>query len=116
MDNLPFMREVFNYGVPTAILFITGYGIYKTTIWLRDKIVEPVTRSHLELIDTLKLHMPKQTDTVNELLEENKKQTTTMSNISDNETRLLTKLTETQAIIIKAVEDDLKHKAKLENQ
>jgi hypothetical protein len=59
------VRDLFNYGVPTALLMIVLWALWRLTTWARDKVVEPVVKSHLELIDALKTHVPKQTDAIN---------------------------------------------------
>lgn len=58
------LRDLFNYGVPTGILVMLLWGIWKLSVWLRDNIAQPVVKAHLSLIATLQEHLPRQTDAI----------------------------------------------------
>ena len=68
-------KDAFNYGVPTALLAGFVLGLWRVLVWARDKVVEPVVKNHMELIDTLKTHMPRQTGAIEEQTAEIKGQT-----------------------------------------
>ncbi len=61
--------EVFNYGVPTGILFMAAFGLYRLILWAKEAIVGPITKSHIDLIEALREHLPKQQEAVNKMLE-----------------------------------------------
>jgi hypothetical protein len=51
-------RELFNYGLPTAMLSVMTYGLWKVAVWARVKVVEPVVTAHLRLIQTMQDTIP----------------------------------------------------------
>lgn len=54
------LKEWFNYGVPTALLAMICFGIWKVSNWAKIKVVEPVVKAHLELVEALKDAIPEQ--------------------------------------------------------
>lgn len=50
--------------------------IWKTAIWLRDHVVNPVVQNHLELIDALKRDLPVQTDATQRMAQGHKEHMT----------------------------------------
>ena len=68
-------QNLFNFGVPTAILLILLWGIWKIITWAKLVVVEPVVGSHLKLIDSLNEHLPKQTSSIEKLVKESETQT-----------------------------------------
>ena len=69
------IKEFFNYGVPTGVLLMILWAIWKVTTWAKKEVMLPLIKSHLELIEILKVHMPKQTEAISQLVEESAKQT-----------------------------------------
>jgi hypothetical protein len=55
-------RDFFNYGVPTGLLCVLMFGLWKIVLWAKKDVVKPVLDSHLKLIKTLNDHIPKQTE------------------------------------------------------
>ena len=50
--------KAFNFGLPTAILAVVCYALWKVASWAKEKVVEPIVASHLTLIATLKEEIP----------------------------------------------------------
>lgn len=50
-----------NYGLPTLLLGFCLYGLRGMVLWAKTTVVEPIVKSHLELINTMKDNIPKQT-------------------------------------------------------
>ena len=59
-------KDWFNYGVPTTLLVSLGWFVVRVALWARDNVAQPVVKAHLELIATLREHVPKQTAAVEE--------------------------------------------------
>ncbi len=58
MDDVT-VKDLFNYGVPTGILLIVLWAIWRILGWVKANVVEPVVKSHLDLINVLKENVPK---------------------------------------------------------
>ena len=49
-----------NFGLPTAILVVLCFALWRGGIWLTRTVVEPVVKSHLELVEVLSKRFPEQ--------------------------------------------------------
>lgn len=92
-------KDLFNYGSPTVMLAFVAYATWKIAGWMRTKVVEPIVKSHIELIDTLRLHLPRQSDSIDIQTVELKKQTALLQSHPE----LFTKVLENQSKIIDLV-------------
>lgn len=52
-------KDAFNYGLPTVLLSVLVWAIYKMSLYIKSKIVEPIVDSHLLLMKTLQDELPK---------------------------------------------------------
>lgn len=52
-------RDLFNYGVPTGVLLLLLYALWRMILWGREEVAKPVVKSHLDLISTLQSAIPK---------------------------------------------------------
>lgn len=66
-------REIFNYGVPTGLLLLVLWAIWRTGQWAKQEVVAPIVKSHLALIEMMMEHLPRQTDALDTLVNESKK-------------------------------------------
>lgn len=60
-------KEIFNYGLPTALLFIVGLAIWRVMVWAKAKVVEPVVDAHVRMMNTFSDQMPKQTSAIEKI-------------------------------------------------
>jgi hypothetical protein len=61
MDDVA-VKDLFNYGVPTGLLLLTMFGLWRMLLWAKTNVVEPVVRSHLALITSLTENVPRQSE------------------------------------------------------
>lgn len=62
-------KEAFNYGLPTVLLLFVLGGLWKIIVWGKTSVVEPLLKSHLELIETLKESLPITNQKLGEIVE-----------------------------------------------
>lgn len=62
MDLKELLKELFNYGLPTVLVFVGIYGIYRVSLWTKTNVVEPMVLSHLQLVRTLQVAITKQSE------------------------------------------------------
>ncbi len=89
--------EFFNYGVPTGVLIVLLLGIWRLVLWGRAHVLEPIVRSHLELIDTFTEHLPKLAET----LENQSKEIGRQTDILEKMNQLMEKVIVNQSDILK---------------
>ncbi len=82
------VRDIFNFGVPTAILLMLMYGLWKMAMWFKESVVEPVVKSHLKLIETLNEHIPKQTEAIYRQSEVLEKRTALFAALAENQKQI----------------------------
>ncbi len=92
--------------VVVVILGLVGIGLWRMAIWVRDEILKPAAAAHLELIKSLKEHIPKQTEAIDSQTKEIRSQTTaiTAQNIKlDHRTELFSRIIANQGRIIAGI-------------
>lgn len=96
------IEKLLNYGVSFGILVVVG-------LWLKNSVVEPLLKKHMELIDILKGESPKHTEALNEqtallfaLKDESKVQTLEQKQ-TNSMLKSIDQKTEKQAEIISAM-------------
>lgn len=91
------LRDLFNYGVPTGILFILMFSLWKITLWAREKIVVPVVEAHLNLIKAFQENIPKQTEAIIAIRKSNERVLSELIDQSKNLESIVSNTEETAA-------------------
>lgn len=98
-----------NNGIAVTVLAAVGFAVWRIIIWAGRKL-DPIMKAHLDLIQTLREHSPKQTTKLEQVLQENVKQTQAILNqkeaLEDHQHHLdglLAEIVETQKVIVKAL-------------
>lgn len=53
-------KEAFNYGLPTVILSVLVWALWRMILWAKTSVAEPVVAAHLKLVATLQESIPVQ--------------------------------------------------------
>lgn len=81
-----------NFGVPMLILASLGVALWRIGVWIGDRIVDPLVRSHINAVNTLNDRIPKQCeklDAIREAQDENTSQLIALRTATESQTSIL---------------------------
>jgi len=64
VNGMPWWANLIVQAGAVGVLLLVLYAIWQVVIWAKVNVAEPVVKKHLELIETLTTHFPKQTEAV----------------------------------------------------
>ena len=51
---MDFMQAAERIGIPMSILMAVGFAVWRIIIWLGEKVITPITASHIALVEETK--------------------------------------------------------------
>lgn len=86
-------------GLPVVILVAGGWGLYKLLIWIGEKVVTPITASHVALVESAKRTNESNSETLKKMGEIHEQNAPVLRMISESAA--------TAALVAKTTQDSI---------